>query len=208
MNNFYKLLFLLVILVSGCKLREIDNKVDSQSIDSLNMNIYSNEGKKILSIKSPNSAYDKVNNNFKLKENTIYLFNNNNNKEYIINSDNAKLSNNTFVELNGNVIAKTISKEDDILSSNKFSWNINNSEYFLYGNVIFTNKNITLTSNKAILNKDNNIIKFFKPVKYLIKDGDNKSGYEVNSEYAYYNIETKALNFSSVEERVRSKLSF
>ena len=34
------------------------------------------------------------------------------------------------------------------------------------------------------------------------------SGYEINSENAYYNIDTKSLKFSSKNERVRSKLYF
>ncbi len=34
------------------------------------------------------------------------------------------------------------------------------------------------------------------------------SGYEINSENAYYNIDNKSVNFKSKEERVRSKIYF
>lgn len=207
MNKIYKILLLIPFIITSCRFKELDNKIDTQSIDSFNMNIYSKEGKKILSIKSPISDYDKDKNVFNLADTTISLFNNNI-KEYIINSEKAKFSNNTFVELNGNVKAITLTQEDDKLFSNKFSWDITTSEYLLSGNVFFQNKNITLSSNKAILNKDSNIIKFFNPVKYIINDSNNKSNYEINSKNAYYNIETKSLNFSSGQERVRSKLYF
>ena len=35
-----------------------------------------------------------------------------------------------------------------------------------------------------------------------------ESGYEINSENAYYNIANKSVNFKSKEERVRSKIYF
>lgn len=207
MNKIYKLLFLFLVVISGCKFNNIDNKIDTQSIDSFKMNFYSKEGTKILSIKSPISSYDRDNNVFNLVDTTISLFNNNI-KEYIISSKKAKFSNNTFIELNGNVNAITLLQEDDKLFSNKFLWDIKTSEYLLSGNVFFQNKSITLSSNKAILNKDNNVIKFFKPVRYVIKDGNNENSYEIYSENAYYNINTKSLKFGSGEERVRSKLYF
>ena len=46
------------------------------------------------------------------------------------------------------------------------------------------------------------------PVKYKVNDSNNKSGYEVNSQNAYYNIETKSVIFSSNKEGVRSKIYF
>ena len=83
MNRFYKLLLLLLITIVGCKSREIENNTIDQSINSLNMNIFSNEGKKMLSVESPYSNYDNKKNIFYLKETTINLFNNNKG-EYII----------------------------------------------------------------------------------------------------------------------------
>ena len=67
MNRFYKILFLIPLITSGCKNKEIDEKYLSQSINTLSMNIISNKGIKLLSIKSPNSYYDKENNKLILK---------------------------------------------------------------------------------------------------------------------------------------------
>ena len=208
MNSPYKLLFLILILIIGCKNREIDDIKFTQSINSLNMNIFSYEGKKLLSIKSPYSNYNKQENTFNLKQTTINLFNNNE-LEYVINSDISKLSkNNKFLELNGNVLVKSFIQKDDKLYANKFTWNIEDSKYILVGDVKFKNNSVTLSSNKAILNKSNNVIEFFKPVKYKIDDINTESGYEINSNNAYYNIETKSVSFVSKDDRVRSKIYF
>ena len=208
MNNIYKLLYLFPLIIFGCKNKEIDIKYLSQNINAMSMNIYSKQGEKMISIKSPDSSYDKENNTFNLKETIINLFNDNN-LEYIINSDNSKLSNNNkLLELDGNVSVKTIIQQDDKLTANSFTWNIQNSEYLLIGNVKFENSLVTLSSNKAILKKSTNIIEFFNPVKYKFKDNIKDSGYEINSENAYYNIDNKSVNFKSKEERVRSKIYF
>ena len=207
MNKIYILLFLFPIIIFGCKNKEIKKKYLSQSINTLNMNIFSKDGEKLITIKSPYSNYDKESNIFNLKETTINLFKDNK-LEYIINSDNSKLSNNNkLIELNGNVLVKTIIQKDDKLTANSFIWNIQKSEYLLLGNVKFENNLTTLRSNKAILRKDN-IIEFFNPVKYRINKSDEDSGYEINSENAYYNLDTKSVNFKSKEARVRSKIYF
>ena len=172
------------------------------------MNIFSNEGKKVITIKSPYSVYNKEKNTFNLKETTIYLFKNNE-VEYVINSSKSQLSNNNkLLQLNGNVLAKTLLQEDDNLQANSFTWNIQNSEYLLVGNVRFENNLINLSSNKAVLNKSTNIIEFFNPVKYKIKGNSEGSGYEIKSENAYYNIDTKSVSFRSKKDRVRSKIYF
>ncbi len=187
---------------------ETDIKIIGQSIDSLNMNIFSIEGNKLFDIKSPNSIYNKKTNSFNLTKTTINLYKDNR-IEYIINSDKSKLSNNNkLVELHGNVLVKTPIKTGDRLSANSFTWNILNSEYLLVGNVKFKNNSISLSSNKAILNKDNNIIEFFKPVNYKINNSNKEKVYEINSENAYYDINTKSVSFRSKEERVRSKIYF
>ncbi len=207
MNSFIKYLLLIPILIIGCKTSEIDDKRINQSINSMNMNIYSSEGIKLFSIKSPYSNYEKEKNILSLKKTTIKLFKDNE-KEYIITSDNSKLTkNNKLIELNGNVLVKTSIKQNDELYSNSFTWNIENSEFILIGNVKFKNNSITLTSNKAILNKANNIIEFFYPVKYKVNNNDKKL-YEVNSQNAYYNIDTKSVSFRSKGERVRTKIYF
>ena len=208
MNRWFKLFLILPLIIIGCKNKEIDEKYLSQSINTLNMNIFSKEGEKLISIKSPYSFYDKERNTFDLKETTINLFKDNN-LEYIINSDNSKLSNNNkLLELDGNVSVKTIIQQGDKLTANSFTWNIQNSEYLLIGNVKFENSLVTLSSNKAILKKSSNIIEFFNPVKYKYKDNMKDSKYEINSENAYYNIDNKSVNFKSKEERVRSKIYF
>ena len=172
------------------------------------MNIYSSEGIKLLSIKSPYSNFEHEKNIFNLENTTIKLFKDNK-SEYIITSDNSKLTNNNkLIELKGNVIIKTLTEMEGKLYSNSFLWNIENSEFVLVGNVKFKNDSITLSSNKAILNKANNIIEFFNPVKYKVYDSNNERGYEVSSQNAYYNIDTKSVNFRSKEDRVRTKIYF
>ena len=197
MISLYKLLFLIPLIIFGCKNKEIDKKYLSQSINTLNMNIFSNKGIKLLSIKSPNSNYDKESNTFNLKETTINLFKDEK-LEYIINSDKSKLSNNNkIIILNGNVIVKTINQQDDKLTANSFTWNIQNSEFLLLGNVKLENSLVTLSSNKAILKNSSNIIEFFNPVKYKYNNSIKDNAYEINSENAYYNIDNKSINFIS-----------
>ena len=208
MNRLYNFVFLIPLIIFGCKNKEIDEKYLIQSINTLDMNIFSKEGEKLISIRSPYSYYDKESNTFDLKETTINLFKDNK-LEYIINSDNSKLSNNNkLLELDGNVLVKTIIQQGDKLTANSFTWNIQNSDYLLIGNVKFENSLVTLNSNKAILNKSTNIIEFFNPVKYKFKDNMKDSGYEINSENAYYDIDKKSVIFKSKEARVRSKIYF
>ena len=208
MNKITKLLILFLILIYGCKNIEKDENLISQSIKSFNMNIYSNEGNRLYSIKSPYSSFDRENSILNLKSSAIKLFTNNK-AEYIINSDKSKLSNNNkLIELNGNVIIKSLPEKTNILNANNFAWNINSSEYLLTGNVKFENDEITLSSNKATFNKESKIIEFYNPVKYIIKDKDAQNSYEINSENAYYNIETKSVIFKSNKQKVRSKIYF
>ena len=206
MNNIYKSIIIFPFLLLGCKPNITEVNRIMQKIDSLDMNIYSNQGKKIYRINSPNSTYDIVKQTISVKETTINLFKDNE-LEYIINSDESKLSNNNkILELNGNVILKSLLEDNDILHSDYFIWNIEESKYLLKGNIKFENENIILNSNKATLSSDN-IIEFYNPVKYIIKK-DNKSNYEINSENAFYNIKTKSVIFKSTNNRVRSRIYF
>ena len=207
MNKLYKFLIFFPFLILGCKPNVIDETRYLQRINSLDMNIFSNEGKKILSINSPDTSYDKENLTFNLKKTTIKVFNNEKTK-YIINSDKSKLyNNNKIVELNSNVELRTIDEEDDILLTDKFIWNIEESNYLLIGNVKFENNTIILSANKATMNSDN-IIEFFNPVKYIIKDKNNDTNYEINSENAYYNMNTNSVRFGSKDKRVRTRMYF
>jgi len=208
MNKIYNLFILISIVIIGCKSKDINDNKISQSINSLDMTIFSKEGKKLISIVSPYSNYDKEINTFNLKETTINLFKNSK-LEYIINADSSKLSNKKNVlELNGNVIVKSTSAEENELYANSFIWKFQNSKYLLIGNVKFQNNTIILSSDKAILNKNNNIIEFFNPVKYKIQGSANKNIFEIKSQNAYYNINTKSVSFTSNEDRVRSKIYF
>ena len=207
MNNLYKLIIIFPVLITGCSPNVVDENKVIQKIDSLDMNIFSNEGEKIYSVKSPYSSYDKNKQKFQLRETTINIFNGEETK-YIIDSDESSLSNNNKqLELKGNVKMITINQEDEILYADSFSWNIDETYYLLKGNIRFENKNIILNSEKATLGTDN-IIEFYNPVKYIIKDGNNEKKYEINSENAFYNINTESVSFSAKEERVRSKIYF
>ena len=206
MNKFNNLILLVLIVITGCKSTGISNNNLSQVIDDFDMNIYSNEGEKLFSIKSPSSSFEN-NNILNLKETVIHLFKNNE-TEYIINSDESRVKNNMLLELNGNVFVKSSISKGDKLYANSFIWDISKSEYVLTGNVELDNNNITLTSNKAILNNNNKIIEFFNPVEYIIKDNNEEIVYEIKSDNAFYDINTKAVSFESKEERVRSKLYF
>ena len=73
---------------------------------------------------------------------------------------------------------------------------------------MFENQTISLISNKATLNNTNNVIEFYNPVKYIIKGSNKDSGYEINSENAFYNIKTKSVSFKSKKDKVRSKIYF
>ena len=53
-----------------------------------------------------------------------------------------------------------------------------------------------------------NIIEFFNPVQYIIKDNNNEKRYETNSENAYYDLNKESLIFSSKSKRVSSKIYF
>ena len=208
MNSSYKLLIIITLLIIGCNPRADNKTIITQSINSMDMNIFSNEGEKFLSIKSPYSNYDNDKNVFSLKETTINLFKNNK-SEFIISSDKSKISNNNkLLELDGNVLIRSLIKNEEEIYSNKIIWDINNSEFLLIGNVNFKNNQISLSSNKAIFDKKNNIIEFFNPVKYTVNDMNKEKKYEVNSENAYYNINTKSVSFSSKENKVRSKIYF
>ena len=102
---------------------------------------------------------------------------------------------------------KTIKKDDDNLYADNFIWNIDENKYLLTGNVRFENKNVILTSEKANMGPDN-IIKFFNPVKYIIKDDNNESKYETNSESAFYDLDKESLSFRAENKRVQSKIYF
>ena len=191
----------------GCVPNVIDKNKVIQKIESLDMTIFSKSGDKIYSITSPNSSYDNVELKFELKKPIINIINGNETK-YIISSEESTLSdNNKLLKLKGNVKLKTLEKNEDFLNADNFVWNIENTNYILEGNIRFENQNIILNSGKAILDSDN-IIEFFNPVKYIIKDENNENKYEINSENAYYNLNTESVSFEAKDKRVKSIIYF
>ena len=171
------------------------------------MNIFSMRGDKIYSIISPYSSFDKNQLKFKSKNTTINIFNGDEIK-YIISSDQSTLSdNNQLLKLKGNVKLKIFKRDEDILYADNFIWNIEETKYLLEGNIKFENNYIILNSSKAKLDSDN-IIEFFNPVKYIIKDENNDNKYEITSENAYYNLDTESVSFKSKDNRVKSIIYF
>ena len=203
----YRLVIFLSFFILGCTPNVIEENKVNQKIESLNMNIYSKEGNKIYSISSPSSSYNKSQLKFELNKPIINIFKGEETK-YIISSDESSLSNNNkLLKLNGNVKLKTFKQHQDILYADNFIWNIEKTNYLLEGNIRFENQNIILNSSKAILGSDN-IIEFFNPVKYIIKDENNESKYEINSENAYYNLNTESVSFKAKDKRVKSIINF
>ena len=171
------------------------------------MDIFSKKGDKIYSISSPNSSYNKSELKFELENPIINIFNGEETK-YIISSKESTLSdNNKLLRLRGNVKLKTLKKDEDILYADNFIWNIEDNKYLLEGNIRFENQNIILNSEKAKLGT-NNIIEFFNPVKYLIKDENNENKYEINAENAYYDLNTESVSFQGKDKRVKSIIYF
>ena len=207
MNNIYKLIIFLPFLILGCGPNVIEENKVIQKINSLDMKIYSKDGDKIYAITSPKSSYNISEFKFELKTPTINIFKGEETK-YIINSDESTLSeNNKLLKLKGNVKLKTLKEKKDIIHADSFTWNIEETNYLLEGNIIFENENIILNSGKAKLGSDN-IIEFFNPVKYIIKGENNENKYEINSENAFYNLNTESVNFNSKDKRVKSIIYF
>ena len=207
MSNIHRLIIFLPLFILGCAPNIIDENKVKQKIDSLDMTIFSKNGEKIYSITSPNSSYDNIKLRFELKKPIINILNGEETK-YIISSEQSSLSNNNkLLKLKGNVKLKTSKKNGNILYADNFIWNIDNSKYLLEGNIRFENQNIILNSSKAILGSDN-VIEFFNPVKYIIKDENNENKYEINSENAYYNLKTESVSFKAKDKRVKSIIYF
>ncbi len=191
----------------GCAPNLINENKVIQKIDSLNMTIFSKSGDKIYSITSPSSSYSNNELKFELTKPIINILNGEETK-YIISSEESTLSeNNKILKLKGNVKLKTLKKDENILYADNFIWNIDETNYLLIGNIKFENKNVILTSSKAKLGSDN-IIEFFNPVKYIIKGENNENKYEINSENAFYNLNTESVNFNSKDKRVKSIIYF
>ena len=207
MTNIYRLIIFLPFVILGCAPNVIEENIVIQKIDSLDMNIFSKKGDKIYSITSPDSSYNNIELKFEFKKPTINIFKGEETK-YIISSEESTLSdNNKLLKLKGNVKLKTLRQDVDILYADNFIWNIEETNYLLEGNIRFENQNVILNSSKAKLGSDN-IIEFFNPVKYIIKDKNNDNNYQINSENAYYNLNTESVSFKAKDKRVKSIIYF
>ena len=207
MSNIYRLIIFLPFFILGCAPNVIEEDKVTQKIENLDMKIFSQNGDKIYSITSPYSTYNNIENKFQLKKTYINLFKGKEIK-YIIESDESTLSdNNKLLKLKGNVKLKTVRQNEDVLEGDNFIWKIEENEYLLVGNIKFENNDMILNSSKAKLSKDD-IIEFFNPVKYIIKDENNNNRSETKAENAYYNIKKESLSFGSNDKRVRSIINF
>ena len=207
MSKIYRLIIFLSFLILGCAPNVIEENKVIQKIERLDMNIFSEEGDKIYSISSPNSSYDIIELKFESNKPIINIFNGEETK-YIISAEESTLSdNNKLLKLKGNVKLKNFKKDKGTLHADNFIWNIEETKYVLEGNIRFENENIILNSEKAKLGLDN-IIEFFNPVRYIIKDENNENKYEINSENAYYNLNTESVSFKAKDKRVKSIIYF
>ena len=207
MTNIYRLIIFLPFLLLGCAPNVIEENKLVQKIESLDMNIFSKKGDKIYSISSTDLTYNNSKLKFELENPTVKIFKGEEIKYIIISEESTISDNNRLVKMRGNVKIKTINQDEDFLYADNFIWNIEETKYLLEGNIRFENQNIILNSSKAIMGTDN-IIEFFNPVKYVIKDENNMNKYEISSENAYYNINTESVSFKAKDKRVKSIIYF
>ena len=207
MSKIYRLIIFLPLFILGCAPNVIEENKLVQKINSLDMNIFSKKGDKIYSITSTDSSYNKSKLRFYFKKPTINIFKGEETKYIIISEESTLSDNNNLLIMKGNVKLKTLNQDEDVLYADYFVWNIEETKYLLEGNIRFENQNIILNSSKAIMDSDN-IIEFFNPVKYIIKDENKENRYETNSENAYYNLDTETVSFKSKGKRVKSIIYF
>ena len=207
MTNIYRLIIFLPFFLLGCSPNVIEENKLVQKIESLDMNIFSKKGDKIYSITSPDLIYNNSKLKFELKKPTVKIFKGEETKYIILSEESTLSDNNRLVKMSGNVKLRTINQDEDYLYADNFIWNTEETKYLLEGNIRFENQNIILNSSKAIMGSDN-IIEFFSPVKYIIKDENNKNRYETNSDNAYYDLNTETVSFKAKNKRVKSIIYF
>ena len=200
------LIFSIYLLLSSCStsIKKIDSNL---AIDDFSMTQFEINGDKSYSISSPKSLFIKNIQIYKLDKTEI-LFYENNKVSYIIKSLESSLLNNKEIELIGNVRLFDLNNKANRINANKAFWSIDKNEFTLIGDVLLKNNSIKVESSKAILNKKENIIKFFKPVKYRYLNNSSTLNYKVKADNAYYDLNKKSLLFESKNERVKSKINF
>ena len=201
------LIFSIYLLLSSCStsIKKIDSNL---VIDDFSMTHFENNGDKSYAISSPKSIFIKDVQIYKLDKTKI-LFYEDNKENYIINSEKSSLlSKNKNIKLEGDVRLSDLKNKENTITANKAFWNIDKYEFILIGDVIVNNNSINILSSKAILNKKENIIKFFKPVKYRYLDTPSTFNYKVKADNAYYDLNKKTLLFESKNERIKSNINF
>ncbi len=200
------LIFSIYILLSSCStsIKKIDSNL---AIDDFSMTQFEINGDKSYAISSPKSLFIKDIQIYKLDKTKI-LFYDENKVSYIIKSLKSSLLNNKDIELEGNVRLYDLNNNANKINANKAFWNIDKYEFTLIGDVILNNNSINIESSKAIFNKKENIIKFFKPVKYRYLNNSSTLNYKVKADNAYYDLNKKTLFFKSNNERIKSKINF
>ena len=207
MTNKFRLIIFLPFLLLGCSPNVIEENKLVQKIENLDMDIFSKKGDKIYSISSPDLIYNNSKLKFELNKPIVKIFKGEETKYIILSEESTLSDNNKLVKMSGNVKLRTINQDEDYLYADNFIWNTEETKYLLEGNIRFENQNIILNSSKAIMGSDN-IIEFFSPVKYIIKDENNKNKYETNSENAYYDLDTETVSFKAKDKRVKSIIYF
>ena len=204
---FYLICFFTSFFITSCNVST--RKVDTSYliIENFKLNHYSKDGTKLYMLETPYSVFNQTDQSYLLKKTNIKFFDKEDVK-YNVNSDSAMLLNNKFLELKGNVEINDFNNNKTIIKSNNLFWDIDKYEFILEGEVSLVNNIINLNSSKALFDKKEDIIKFYKPIKYNYKDEDGIRKYNISSENAYYNIKTKDIIFKSVNDKVKSKLVF
>ena len=201
------LIFSIYLLLSSCttSIKKIDSNLE---IEDFSMTQFEINGDKSYAISSPKSLFIKDIQIYKLDKTKI-LFYEENKVSYIIKSlKSSLLNNNKDIKLEGNVRLYDQNNKANKIYANEAFWNIDKYEFTLIGDIVLNNNSIDIQSSKAVLNKKENIIKFFKPVKYRYLNNSSNLNYKVKSDNAYYDLNKKTLFFESKNERVKSKINF
>ena len=201
------LIFSTYLLLSSCStsIKKINSNL---VIDDFSMTHFEINGDKSYSISSPKSLFIRDIQIYKLDKTKI-LFYEENKVSYIIKSlKSSLLNNNKDIKLEGDVRLYDLNNKANTITANKAFWNIDKYEFTLIGDVILNNNSINLLSSKAIFNKKENIIKFFKPVKYRYLNTSSTLSYKVKADNAYYDLNKKTLFFESKNERIKSNINF
>ena len=200
-------IFSIYFLLSSCSTstRKIHSNL---AIDDFSLTHFEINGDKLYAISSPKSVFIKDIQIYKLDKTKILFFKENK-ENYIINSKQSSLLNyNKDFKLDGDVKLYDLNNNENTIIANKAFWNIDKYEFTLIGDVILNNNSINLISSKAVFNKNKNIIKFFKPVKYRYLNDSSELDYKVKADNAYYDLKNKSMRFESKNERIKSNINF